>query len=241
LSEFLYKITEQNRKVPAAVSTSYSPSSWANIQQVASIIVTLNVTTLRALRDGWYGSPYIIDRCCDEYEHILSEGEVELLDWAEANGGIRFEAHVREYVNGKSYEQTMECLIDTRTSEFYSQLVNIELKKYRAAQAHSALIFRADNLKIPDSYDYCNSYQSYVEHAVADEQERRTFLKETLTRARRLLSTIKVATKDGSLDNQVLKILRLKVLALQEHYRDAAAALFENSYDLFDQVRDDWW
>ena len=238
---FLKIVTEHDQKVPAAGSTSYSPNCRANIQQIASSIVTLNVTTLRALRDGWYGSPQIIDRCCDRYEQFLAEGEVELLDWTTEDGGVHFDARVREYVNTKNHEQRMEWLVDTRTSVFYSQLIDIELKKYRAAQAHSALVLRADNLEIPEAYDYCTSYQSYVEHVASNEQERRTFLKETLKRAQRLLSAIQVAAKDGTLDDQVLGILKPKVLALQENYQDATAALFETPYDLFDQARDDWW
>jgi len=201
----------------------------------------LNVTTLQALRDGWYGSPQIINRCCDRYEQFLAKEEVELLDWITQDGGVHFDARIREYVNDKNHEQRMEWLVDTRTSEFYSQLLDIELKRYRAAQAHSALVLRADNLEIPKAYGYCTSYQSYVEHVTSDEQERRTFLKETLKRAQRLLSAIKVAAKDGTLDDQVLEILKLKVLALQEHYLDATAALFETPYDLFDQARDGWW
>lgn len=132
----------------------------------------------------------------------------------------------------------IEQLIDTRTSEFYSQLINIKLKKYRAAQAHSALILRANSLEIPKAYNYCTSYQNYVEHVASNEQDRHNFLKKTLKKAQRLLSTIKVAVKDGTLDNQVLEILKLKVLALQEHYRDATTALFKTSYNLFDQERD---
>ncbi|PVH70943.1 hypothetical protein DL98DRAFT_617245, partial [Cadophora sp. DSE1049] len=208
---------------------------------IASIIIALNVTTLRALRDGWYGSPQIINRCCDSYQHFLSEGEVELLDWTTEDGGVHFRAKIEEYVRDKNGEQMMEWLMDTRTSEFYSQLVDIELKKYRAAQAHSVLVLRADNLEIPEAYNYCTSYQSYVEQVVSNEQERRTFLKETLTRARWLLSAIKAAANDGSLGDQVLEILKLKVLALQEHYQDATAALFETPYDLLDQARDKWW
>lgn len=240
LSEFLRIVTEQDPKVPPAGST-YSPNCRANIQQIASNIVALNVTTLRALRDGWYGSPQIINCCCDRYEQFLNEEEVELLDWTTQDGGVHFDAHIREYVNEKSHEQRMEWLVDTRTSDFYSQLIDIELKKYRAAQAHSALVLRADNLEIPDAYNYCTSYQNYVEHVASNEQERRNLLKETLKRAQRLLFAIIVAAKDGNLDDQFLEILKLKVLALQEHYLDATAALFKTPYDLFDQVRDDWW
>ncbi|EPE37130.1 hypothetical protein GLAREA_09293 [Glarea lozoyensis ATCC 20868] len=226
---------------PAAGSSSVSPNYKANIQQIALSIVTLNITTLRALRDGWYGSPQIINRCCDRYEQFLDEDEIELLDWIVEDGGVHFDAHVREYVNEKSHEKGVGWLVDTRTSAFYSQLIDIELKMYRAAQAHSALLLRADTLEIPEAYNYCTSYQSYVEHVASKEQEKRVFLKETLKRAQRLLSAIKVAANDGNLDGQVLEILKLKVLALQEHYQDATAALFETSYDLFDQARVDWW
>jgi len=172
---------------------------------------------------------------------ILGKEQAELMEWSIDYGGVHFEAHIWEYVNGKDREQMMECLVDTQTSAFYSKLVDIELKKYRAAQAHSALVLKSNNLEIPEYYSNCKSYQSYVEHVIVDEQERRTFLKETLKRAQRLLSTIKVAAGKGNLDTRVLEILKLKVLALQDHYRDATAALFETSYDLFDQTRDDWW
>ncbi len=99
--------------------------------------------------------------------------------------------------------------------------------KYRAAQAHAALVLRAANLEIPDAYNYCKSYQSYVEHVVSKEQKRRNFLRETHNEAQQVLSAIKMAAEDGyhrNLDDQVLEISKLEVLAFQEHSRDATAA-----------------
>jgi hypothetical protein len=181
------------------------------------------VTTLRALQDGYYQSPQIFNGCREEYECILGEEETELLDWTTENGGVRFEADVRAYVHGKDREQTMNLLMDTRTSDFYSQLIDLEVRRYRGAQAHSALVLKANNLTIPEKYGFCSSYQTYVEHVVADEQERRIFLTRPLRRAKQLLSAIKVVAEGSNVQDDVLEVLKLKVLALQEHYRDATA------------------
>jgi hypothetical protein len=199
------------------------------------------VTTLRALQDGWYQSPRIINRCCDGYERILGEEETELVDSTTQDGGVHFEAEVREYVHGKNREQTMNLLMDTRTSDFYSQLFDLQVRRYRGAQAHSALVLKANNLTIPEKYGFCSSYQTYVEHVVADEQERRIFLIRTLRRAKQLLYAIKVVAEGSNVQDDVLEVLKRKVLALQEHYRDATALVSAISYDLFDQGRDDWW
>jgi phage shock protein A len=151
------------------------------------------------------------------------------------------EAEVQAYVNSRSEEQTLACLTDTRTSDFYSQLIDIELKKYRAAIAHSALVLQAKDLKVPEKYASCTSYQSYVEQVVANEQERRMLLKQTLRRAQNLLSAIKVVAQGANVQDSVLEKLKLKVSALQENYRDATASSFESPYDLCDLNRDDWW
>lgn len=236
-----YQHALMKTKVPATDSTSPPTYDGADIRHIASIIVALNGTTLQALTDGWYGSPQIINGCFDEYKRVLGEGEAKLVHSIAEVGKARFETDVRTYVDSKNREQIMECLLDRRPSEFYSQLIDIELKIYRAAKAHSAVALQASNLNIPKEYDYCSSYQAYVEYAVANEQEMRASLKQTLKRARRLLSATRIAANDGHLDEKVLETLKLKVLALQEHYSDATAEVFETPYDLFDETREDWW
>lgn len=220
---------------------AHEPS--ASIRQLVFNIVALNVSTLKALEDGWYGSPQIIDRCCDEYRTFLTQEEADLRDWLIERGGSEFESRVSEYVNHLSLGQVMDYLIDSRTSQLYGQLINIRLQKYRAAQAHAAFISRtgSDYSAIPEEFNHCLSYQSYIEHVAAAEIEARNFLRKALTRAKQLLQSIKVAANDGDLKEEHLVSLKLKVSALQEYFADAWAAIYGMPQDLFDSTNDYWW
>src|SRR5881628_3397823 len=114
-------------------------------REIAFAIVALNASTMKALRDGWYDSPQVIDRCCDEYAPYLSETELSLVDSIVDSGGAHFEDEVLEYTNSMNFEQVKTCLLEPRTSKFYSQLVDVRIKKYRASQVHAALAARVDH------------------------------------------------------------------------------------------------
>jgi hypothetical protein len=196
---------------------------------------------MKALQDGWCESPQVIDACYKRYALYLSEEELSLVDSIVDSGGAHLDELILQHVNSMNLEQTKSCLLDPQTSKFYSQLVDIRIKKYRAAQVHAALAARADHGPIPEKFNYCNSYQSYIENVAADDCEQRALLKYTITAARRLLSTIKVAVEGGYLQHNELEIFKSKAAALQVHYSDAAAALGEKQKDLFRPSAEDWW
>jgi hypothetical protein len=112
---------------------------WAKIQEVASIIVALNVTTLKVLEDGWFG-PQVIDRCHDKYERLLTQDEVDLVDQIPQDGGVFFTRRCEEYINKQDREQTVSFLTDTRTSDFYPLLFNVAVKLWQVSAAHSELV-----------------------------------------------------------------------------------------------------
>jgi hypothetical protein len=172
---------------------------------------------------------------------LLSNEEVELWDWLHDNGGIGFEDHVKAYVDSKSHAKRMECLKDTRLTRFYELLVDVGLRLYHAAQAHSKLLTRMDNLTIPKAYEHCETLQQYVEEVASSEQSRKVGLRHSLKRAQQLVAHAKRAAQQKTLDEEVLRILVSKIRSLQEHYRDAAAALGDSSHDLIDEAQDIWW
>ncbi|KAI3317225.1 hypothetical protein HD806DRAFT_515805 [Xylariaceae sp. AK1471] len=222
-------------------SVSEPLDKLARFREIAAVIVALNVSTLNALQDGWYGSPQVIGRCCDEYACFLSDEEERLVYAIAEAGGAHFEDSILEHVNSMNLEQARGCLVDPQTSKFYSQLVDIRIKKYRASQAHAALAVQANHGTILSKFSSRESYQDYIEHAVTDEYEQRSLLRYAVKAAQRLLSTIKVAVEGGHLQHSELEILKSKVAALQVHYRDAAAAVDEKQSILFYPSADDWW
>lgn len=148
----------------------------------------MNIKTLRALQDGWYASPQIIDRCCDDYQGFLSHNEVELIDWLTEIGGSPFNPRVSEYVTPMSLSTAMNILMDPQTSELYVQLIDISLKKYLAARAYATFALRIgpENVEIPKQFDYCGTYQAHVEATSVEEQETRNSLNAALNGAKQL-------------------------------------------------------
>ena len=214
-----------------------------SIRHTVFYIVTLNIRTLKALQDGWHGSPQVISRCYDDYQGFLSETEVELVDWLTEQGGSHFDSRVSEYVTSMSLETAMGYLTDPRTSKFYAQFIDISLKKYQAARAHAALASKANpgDITIPENFNYCRSYQSYIEATTVEEQETRNFLKAALKGAKQLLLSIRMAADDGYLDRAHLELLKRKLVALQENYPDAWAAIYGDTEELFDPTDETWW
>lgn len=131
--------------------------------------------------------------------------------------------------------------MDPRPGFHYPELLVICLVRYRAAIAHAAVASKANNLKIPEQYDYCETYQDYVEHTVLQERRTRHEVERTLKRASLLLDSIKIAVDDGSLSDACLSILKTKLAALQEHYSEAHSELFNSPRDLFDPTLERWW
>ncbi|KAI8633516.1 hypothetical protein F5Y19DRAFT_413953 [Xylariaceae sp. FL1651] len=210
-------------------------------REIAAAIVALNLATMKALLDGWCGTPQITGKWYERYQGFLSETEVSLVDWITEEGGARLEDEVLEYANSFNMEQARAFIVDTQTSTFYSQLVDIRIKKLRASQAHAVFAAKADQGKIPEKYCWCDSYSSYIEYAVVEEYDERAQLCYIMSAARRLLSSIKRAVEGEYLRSGELEILKAKVAALQVHYSTAAAAVQERQSDLVDLSANDWW
>ncbi|KAH7322672.1 hypothetical protein B0I35DRAFT_185797 [Stachybotrys elegans] len=214
----------------------------ANIQRVACDIVALNVFTLRALQDGWFQSPQVVHgNKHKEFQEFLTAEEREHVDWAAELSHHRFDAHIAEYLGTLSHADQLSRIMDPRPSCHYSDLFVVCLKRYRAAIAHAALASRVERLDIPKQYEYCETYQEYVEQTAVQEIECRNEIAAPLRRASSLLNSIRIAVDDESLSDTSLSILKMKLAALQEHYPEAHSALFGSPRDLFDPTSDRWW
>lgn len=212
----------------------------AQRRDIACHIVMLNVFTSVGLMDGF--SHLKMSRRDLKYEKCLTEKEVNLCTFFYDQEDVRFEAAAVEYVSAMTDDAVIAHLDDLRTSEFYSDLIDIRLKMYRAAIAHAALISRSKDFEIPERYqEFCDTYLEYVEYTVIEEFENRSRLKAVVKRADRLLSSIKLAAQDGSLGQRSMGRLKKKVAALQEHYPDAHAEIHGSPRDLFDPSIEPWW
>lgn len=214
----------------------------ASIQGVACDIVALNIFTLKALEDGWYEPPQIVNRGRhEEFREFLTTEEQLHLDWMIKLSDHGFNAYIAEYVATLSPADQLRRVMDPRPGSHYSDLLVVCLVRYRAAIAHAALASKANNLNIPAQYDYCETYQDYVENTVMRETETRHEVQRALKRAASLLDSIKTAVDAGSLSDTCLSILKPKIAALQEHYSEAHLELFSSRRDLFYPWLEHWW
>lgn len=217
-------------------------SKTANIQRIACCIVALNAYSLRAFQDGWFLSPQVLNRGpSEEFEKFMSEEEKSHVDFLSQLSDHRFDQHIADYVESLSPAERLSRIADPGPSSYYSDLPIVLLKRYRAGIAHAALASKFDKFEIPDQYDYCETYQSYVEHTAVQEIATRHELSSAIKRSSALLDSIRIAVEDGSLSDTCLAVLKNKVAALQEHFPEAHAALFDSRRDLFDPNAKNWW
>jgi hypothetical protein len=227
--------------VPGPDPTNAS-SARASIQRVACDIVALNAFTLKALQDGWFSSPQIVNRRrYEKFEGFLTAEERDHVDVIAELSDHGFDAYIAEYVGTLTRADQLRRIMDPRPSSHYSDLPVVCLMRYRAANAHVNLASRVNNLEIPAQYNYCKTYQDYIEHTFVRETETRHALATALRRASSLLNSIKLAVVDGSLSHTCLSILKTKLAALQEHYSDAHSTVFHSPRDLFDPTSEHWW
>jgi hypothetical protein len=194
------------------------------------------------LRDGWFQSPQVVNRArYEELEEFLTVEEQEHVDIITELSYHRFDACITEYVGTLSHADQLSRIMDPRPSCYYSDLLVVFLKRYRAAIAHAGLASQFDRLDIPAQYDYCQTYQDYIEQTVVQEIEIRHEFVAVLRRASSLLDSIRIAVDGGSLSDTCLSTLRTKLAALQEHYSETQSALFNSPRDLFDPTAQRWW
>ncbi|KAH7010328.1 hypothetical protein EDB80DRAFT_839617 [Ilyonectria destructans] len=214
----------------------------ANIQRVACDIVALNDFTLKALQDGWFQSPQVVNRSrYEELQGFLTaeeQGHVDMITDLSDHG---FDAYIAEYVQTLSQADQLSCIMNPRPSCHYSNLFVVCLKRYRAAIAHATLALRVDNLDIPERYNYCKTYQDYVGQTTVEEIETRQEIAAALRRASSFLDSIRIAVDGGSVSNMCLSTLKTKLAALQEHYPEAHSVLLNSPRDLFDPTSERWW
>ncbi|KAJ6440774.1 key lime pathogenicity protein [Purpureocillium lavendulum] len=214
----------------------------ANIQRIACDIVALNVFTLKALQDGWYQSPQVVNRSrYEELQESLTAEEQGHVDMIAELSDRGFDAHVAAYVASLSHADQLGRIMDPRPSTHYADLLMICTMRYRAAVAHAATATKVEKLDIPEQYDFCETYQAYVEQTVVRELETRRQTAAALRRAWSLRDSIRVAMDDGSLSDACLAVLKTKLAALQDFYPEAHVAAFETSRSLFDPNAERWW
>ncbi|KIL87221.1 hypothetical protein FAVG1_09778 [Fusarium avenaceum] len=227
---------------PAGPDPARDLSARASIQGVACDIVALNIFTLKALQDGWYQSPQIVNRGrYEEFQEFLTTEEQHHVDWLIELSDHGFNAFITEYIANLTLADQLRRVMDPRLGFHYLDLLVVCLVRYRAAVAHAAVASKANNLNIPAQYDYCETYQDYVENTVLRETETRHEVERILKRGSSLLDSIKIAVDAGGLSETCLSILKTKLAALQEHYSEAHSELFGSPRDLFDTTMEHWW
>ncbi|KAH6638511.1 hypothetical protein BKA67DRAFT_147876 [Truncatella angustata] len=213
-----------------------------NIQRIAYDIVALNVYTLRALQDGWFQAPQVVNRSrYEKFEEIMGAEAQHHVDMANEQSEHEFNAYIMEFVQNLSHLELMRLITDPRPNDYYSDVISVCLKRFHAAVAHATIASRQENMDIPAKYDFCETYQEYIEYTVVHRTETRQQLAITLRRTGSLLDSIRIPVNGRSLPDTYLLQLRDKLVALQGHYPDACFALFETYRDLFDMSAERWW
>ncbi|KAI9149936.1 Leptomycin B resistance protein pmd1 [Paramyrothecium foliicola] len=209
-------------------------------RNIARNIVALNVLTYSALIQKNHQLPYTTSPEFLEFGNRLTTGEMDLSDWLMEASDYGFEIKLSEYVDSLSDNDVDACLTNLSTSEYYDKLVDGDHRMYRVSVEHSALAARAQNLQIPRRFE-CGDYQTYLGAAVEEELGNRNMLKATFKRAKNLVSSIKSAMEDGSLDVETVARLKIKLEGLQAYYPDAYEAIHGNRQDLFEPDSQQWW
>lgn len=218
-----------------------TPSTAASTLRIASEIVSLNVVTLKALQDGWYQTPQVIDKRYEDFQECLTTEERHHVDWLMELSDLGFDNFVAKYVGTLSYTEQRSRILDLRSVGYYSDLADVCIKRYQAAVAHAALTAKGERLEIPDHYNYCKTYQNYVEEVAVQEVQTRHELLAVVRRGSSLLNSIRIAMDVNSLDGTTLSALKTKLTDLQQRYPEACLKLFHNSRDLFDASAEHWW
>ncbi|RYP03651.1 hypothetical protein DL765_010436 [Monosporascus sp. GIB2] len=176
-------------------------------RNIARQIAALNVMTHICLSQQTWQLSHTALWIAKDFEKLTTDGERELENSFTESPEVAFERELSEYIDSMRDSEVDASLEDVSTSDYYNRLIDGCHRMYRASIAHSKIATRADNLQIPERFDYYKdkAYQEYVEATVEEELDNRKYLKLALERANLLLSSIKTAMQYQSLDETTLE------------------------------------
>ena len=203
----------------------------------------MNVLTHISFVEKCYQLPHTTSRGdYERFEKLITDGERYLSDCLVERTDLAFDIELSEYINSLSVEDINLSINDEATAQYYENLIDGYHRVYRASAGHCTLVQRPNNTNIPPRFDYCDSYQGYVATVFEEHQTNRKRLKAAMNRAGQLLSAIRTAMVDESLDDATLARLKLKLTALQVNYPEAYQTVHGGSQrDLFDPSAEKWW
>jgi hypothetical protein len=220
-----------------------SSTSWAKVQSLAGAIVAFNILTLDSLQSASPGYEIVIGGGYEDYKTLLAE-QVELSGLSRIQSGAQLDARVNDYLKDLGREQTMQIILDTRTSGYYALLYNIMMRDYKIAKKNCE---RAQN---NPSHVPANKYvavgmelDEYVDMVITVEQTTRCFLKNAISRSKKLLATIREVIPTEVLDIETLSILKQKVSAINDNFYDAIVLADGpgKGGHLISHLHEDWW
>jgi hypothetical protein len=213
-------------------------------RNIALQLAALNALTYLSIIEKYGQLPHTTSsREYERFENLITDGERDLYYCLIGQSDVAFDIGLSEYINTLSVEDINLSINDEATAQYYERLIDGYHRMYRASTAHCILVQKAHNMTIPPRFDYCgDNYQEYVATVVEEHHTNRKRLKTALDRAGQLLSAIRTAMADESLDHATLARLKLKLIALQVDYPEAYQTVHGGSQrDLFDPGADQWW
>lgn len=163
----------------------------------------------------------IRDLLDDELVSLMHDGEDDLY---ESFSSARF----RAYADSLSEDRLLGCVLDLRTSEWYTRLVRLRVIHYRLAKSEQA-------------YAKNTGPQSIAKLEI-DAHHSRLKLKAVVKESVSLRNRIKSAAENGDVNGLTLERLKRKMEALQEYFPEACNELGVSYQPLVDSdLVEGWW
>jgi hypothetical protein len=151
----------------------------------------LNALSYLSLIEKYHQLPHTTNQEYKRLENLITDGEGHLSDILMEGSDVAFDIELSAYINDLSVEEINHSINDVKTAQHYESLIDSYHRLYRAFTAHCTLVKEANNLNIPQRFDYCEgNYQEYVAAALEEDQTNRKRLRTALNRAGQLLSAI---------------------------------------------------
>ncbi|EPE28731.1 hypothetical protein GLAREA_09852 [Glarea lozoyensis ATCC 20868] len=202
-----------------------SPTIWTKVQSLAGAIVAFNILTLDSLQFASPGYEAVIGDGYEDYKTLLAK-QTQLSGLSRIQSGAQLDTRVNDYLKTLGREQTMQIVLDTRTSGYYALLFNIMMRDYKIAKKDSERAQKNPSHVPAINYvDRGMRLDEYVDKAITTEQMTRCFLKNVISRSKGMLIIIRevIATEILALDLETMSILKQKVSAVNDNFSDAVA------------------
>jgi hypothetical protein len=153
-------------------------------RNIALQLAALNALTYLSLIEKYHQLPHTTSQEYKRFENLITDGERHLSDILMEGSDVAFDIELSEYIKNLSGEDINRLINDVTTAQHYESLIDSYHRLYRASTAHCKLVKEANNLNIPQRFDYCeNNYQEYVTAVLEEDQTNRKRLKAALNRA----------------------------------------------------------